>query len=273
MIKKIVKFVFIFLCANLINAYELKGYGATFAGSKVIEISNLYETKTKNKISYLPIGSSGGIKQVLLNKADFAVVDIAFKDDSLEFVPFIKSAVSISYNLPNISNLVLTPNLISKIFIGKIKFWNDKEIALLNPNLNLPNEKIIFFHRYDGSGTTFTISSFLKNNSDFWNLENSEFINFKLGIGKRGNKDLALFIKQTPYSIGYTSYYYTQNLNSVYLQYKGTISHPKDDNYPLQNYSYFIYKKDSSKKENIEKFIKFTKQNYNPKDDKLSYFD
>ena len=175
--------------------------------------------------------------------------------------------------MPNISNLVLTPNLISKIFIGKIKFWNDKEIALLNPNLNLPNEKIIFFHRYDGSGTTFTISSFLKNNSDFWNLENSEFINFKLGIGKRGNKDLALFIKQTPYSIGYTSYYYTQNLNSVYLQYKGTISHPKDDNYPLQNYSYFIYKKDSSKKENIEKFIKFTKQNYNPKDDKLSYFD
>ncbi|PKZ30141.1 hypothetical protein CYJ41_01490 [Campylobacter ureolyticus] len=273
MIKKIVKFVFIFLCANLINAYELKGYGATFAGSKVIEISNLYETKTKNKISYLPIGSSGGIKQILLNRGDFAVVDIAFKDDSLEFVSFIKSAVSISYNLPNISNLILTPDLVAKIFTGEIQFWDDDNIKNLNPNLNLPKEKIIFFHRYDGSGTTFTISSFLDISSKFWNLGSHEFINFKIGIGKKGNRQLAKAIAQTPYSIGYTSYYYAKNLNSAFLKYKNLILHPQDEAYPVQNFSYFIYKKESPKKEDIENFIKFTKQNYNPKDDRLSYFE
>ena len=44
---------------------------------------------------------------------------------------------------------------LAKIFLGKIKNWDDPAIKKLNPNVKLPAQAIVVVHRSDGSGTTF----------------------------------------------------------------------------------------------------------------------
>lgn len=49
----------------------------------------------------------------------------------------------ICFNIPGIRNLVVAVGLLSKIYMGKITYWDDPEITDLNPGLNLPHKRII----------------------------------------------------------------------------------------------------------------------------------
>ena len=49
----------------------------------------------------------------------------------------------LAYNLPGIENLKLTREAYAGIFLGKIKKWNDKAIADVNPDVKLPDKRSI----------------------------------------------------------------------------------------------------------------------------------
>lgn len=260
-------FILFFMVISLSFSYTLKGSGATFVDEVMEDLMKAYYENTNLKVSYLAIGSVGGLKQLKSGVCDFCVIEVENSDKSLEKIPFLKGQIVLAYNVNGVDNLVLSADLIAKIYLGEIIFWDDKEILNLNKNLKLPHKKINFFHRYDGSGTTFVFSEFLSSSNTKWKdiYGSSEYINLKFGIGKRGNLELGNSIKDSNNSIGYISYSLAKklNLNYVNLMVDSKILSPEDKNYPLVNKSYFIYKKDIKNRDKIEKFINFIKTNGN----------
>ncbi|NLK66855.1 MAG: hypothetical protein GX282_05200, partial [Campylobacteraceae bacterium] len=170
---KRVLFLF-FLLLSLSFSYELKGCGGTFAGEVMKDLSDSFYETSKNKVEYLAIGSSGGLKKVMNNDCDFAILELETTGEELERVPFLKGAVVLAYNLDNVSSLILSREIIAKIYMGKITKWNDEEILALNKDLSLPDKKINLFHRYDGSGTTLNFSKYLSE-SKAWKNGVSEY--------------------------------------------------------------------------------------------------
>ena len=126
-------------------------------------------------------------------------------------IPMCSGAVVITYNLPGLNDtLNLTPTLIANIFLGKIKNWNDAQIASANPGVKLPNTPIIVAHRSDGSGTTNIFTTYLTQVSPDWNTKvgKGSAVNWPAGLGGKGNEGVAGLVKQTPGGIGYVELAY-----------------------------------------------------------------
>jgi len=75
------------------------------------------------------------------------------------------SAQMVNYNIPFLKpagvHLILSGQVISQIYQGKITQWNDPAITALNPNAIIPSLPIVALHRSDSSGDTFIFTSFL----------------------------------------------------------------------------------------------------------------
>ena len=59
-------------------------------------------------------------------------------------------AVVLAYNLPTISDLVLSRDDIVAMYNGTLQFWNDSRLGELNPNVTFPNNsiKVIWYIPY-----------------------------------------------------------------------------------------------------------------------------
>ena len=79
-------------------------------------------------------------------------------------IPVVVSAQAVVYNLHTIpagKHLRLSSAVLNGIYSGKIKRWNSKMIAALNPRVKLPNKPIIPVRRVDSSGDTFIFTAYL----------------------------------------------------------------------------------------------------------------
>jgi phosphate transport system substrate-binding protein len=83
-------------------------------------------------------------------------------------IPIVVSSQAVDYNLPGISNLKLTGNVLAQIYQGKITTWNNSAITALNPGVNLPSTAIVPVRRIDSSGDTFLFTSFLSATNSDW---------------------------------------------------------------------------------------------------------
>ncbi len=201
---------------------SLIGAGATFPYPFYSKIFQIYYKYAGVKVNYQAIGSGGGIRQLMGKLVDFGATD-AFVDDNLMkkfnspivHIPTVAGAVVITYNLPGDPKIKLTAELIAEIFLGKIKKWNDPKIAQVNPEIKLPNMKIVVIHRSDGSGTTFIFSDYLCKTNEQWRKEvgKGKSLNWKVGLGAKGNPGVAGLIRQIPGSIGYTELIYALSNN------------------------------------------------------------
>jgi len=120
------------------------------------------------------------------------------------------SAQTINYNLPglNTSNLRLAGPVLAGIYTGKIREWDDKAIAALNPDLKLPHNAIIPIHRTEGSGETFVFTQYLTFSTETW--ENRQGFGTTIewpavpgALEAVDNLGMVEKIHRTPYSIGY----------------------------------------------------------------------
>ncbi len=203
--------LFVFALSSIAMA-DLLGAGATFPYPLYSKMFKVYYSDFGVKINYQAIGSGGGIRQIKAKTVDFGASDAYLSDEAMkEFsapvihIPTCAGAVTLAYNLPGNPALKLTPELISDIFLGKIKKWNDPRIAKVNPDVKLPNMKIIVGHRSDGSGTTFIFSDYLSKVSREWKekVGRGKSLKWPVGLGGKGNPGVAGIIKQTPGAIGY----------------------------------------------------------------------
>jgi len=214
---------------------QINGAGATFPYPIYSKWFNEYAKIDKDaKINYQSIGSGGGIKQITEGTVDFGATDSPMSDEEIEkaniknnnkiiHIPTVIGSVVITYNLPGVeNNLKLTGEIISGIYMGKIKKWNDAKIKVENPGVNLPDKEIIVCSRTDGSGTTFVFTDYLGKVDPDWktNIGVAKDVKFPVGQGGKGNEGVTGLVKQLEYSIGYVELVYALQNKLKYAEIK-----------------------------------------------------
>jgi len=198
---------------------EILGAGATFPYPLYSKMFNEYYKQKTVKVNYQSIGSGGGVKQIMSETVDFGATD-AFIDDKqlaeakhpLIHIPMVLGSVTITYNMPGVNGLRLTPAVIAEIFMGKITRWNDPKLLALNTGVQLQDKKIVVVHRSDGSGTTSIFTDYLAKVSPEWKtaVGAGKSVNWPTGLGAKGNEGVSGLIKQMPGAIGYCELAYTR---------------------------------------------------------------
>lgn len=213
--------VAIFLSSCGGNEGSLSGAGATFPAPFYNIVFKEY-AKNGTNVTYGAIGSGGGIRSLQDKTVDFGATDVYLSNDDLKempgdiiHIPTAIGGVVLSYNLKDINGLKLTAEVISDIYLGKIKNWNDQKLKDLNPELNLPDKAIIPVYRSDGSGTTSVFSEYMSKVNEAWNrdLGEGKSLNFSTGIAAKGNPGVAGIIVETDGAIGYIGSEYALALN------------------------------------------------------------
>ena len=207
-----------FILLPLISSAELiNGAGSSFAYPIYSKWASEYQKmKTDVRINYQSIGSGAGIRQIINQTVDFAGSDAPMKDDEMaktvykiQHIPTVLGAVVLAFNLPSYSGeLKLTPDLVVKIYSGKITRWNDPELLKLNPNLAqaaLETPYILAVQRSDGSGTTSIFTDYLSQVSKEWKdkIGKGKSVDWPTGLQSKGNEGVTGVIRQNPGAIGY----------------------------------------------------------------------
>ncbi len=207
----------------------LNGAGASFPYPVYSGWAFQYQQATGTKINYQSIGSGGGVRQICDRTVDFGASDAPVTPEKLaekkllQFPAIIGGVVPI-INIKGIDSarLKLTGEVLARIFLGKIDIWSDPEIAELNPDLKLPDDKISVIHRSDGSGTTAIFTSYLSAVSKDWEETTGagKSVNWPVGIGGKGNEGVTNYVKRVKNSIGYVEFAYAKQnkLADVALQ-------------------------------------------------------
>jgi phosphate transport system substrate-binding protein len=213
------------------GATRLSGAGSTFVAPVMSVWTKNYSQSDGVQVAYQPIGSGGGVQQVIAGTVDFGASDTPMKDSELAaakfgpilHIPLTLGAVVPTYNVKGVQTGVkFDGDTLGKIFAGKITKWNDPALVALNPGTNLPDQPIAVAHRSDGSGTTAVWTDFLTKESPTWvqalggpDRSFGKDIAWPVGIGGKGNEGVSGVINQTDGSIGYVelAYALAQNLN------------------------------------------------------------
>jgi phosphate transport system substrate-binding protein len=87
------------------------------------------------------------------------------------------------------AELKFTGPALGGIYLGKITRWNDPAIADRQPDVSLPDDKIVVVHRSDSSDTTYLWTDFLSAASPEWRAGPGTGLNVKwpVGIGVSGD--------------------------------------------------------------------------------------
>ena len=146
------------------------------------------------------VGSDGVVKAADLPK---------YKGGEFVYVPTVIAPITLSYNLPSVDKLQLSPATVSGIFQLTITKWNDPAIAADNPGVTLPDSDIVAVVRSDPSGTTENFTKFLNaavgpDAGGDWKLGGAKDVTFPSGTQNgNGNSGVAQLITSTEGSIGY----------------------------------------------------------------------
>ena len=210
---------------------QLNAAGATFPYPMYSKwFSEYHKLHPDIEVNYQSIGSGGGIRQVTEGTVDFGASDMPMTDAQLTEaqskrktkilnLPTVLGADVPAYNIPGVSGEVkFTPEVLAGIFLGKITKWNDNAITSVNPGIKFPDKDIIVAHRSDGSGTTFIWTDYLSKVSPEWKsrVGSNTSVQWPVGLGGKGNENVAGLIRQLPGSIGYVELIYAVQNNITY---------------------------------------------------------
>ena len=197
---------------------SLVASGATFPKSFYDEaIANLATTAPDLTIEYGGGGSGKGRSDLQEKVVDFAGTDGVVKAEDIAkftggefvYVPTVIAPITLSYNLPGVDTLQLSPATIAGIYQLTITNWNDAAIAADNPGVTLPDQAIVAARRADGSGTTENFTKFLKaavgpDAGGTWALGSGSTVEWPAGTqAGDGNSGVAQLVKSTTGAIGY----------------------------------------------------------------------
>ena len=217
--KKILTVLVIALTAPAFAAETLNGACASFPYPVYSGWAYSFEKESGVRVNYQSIGSGGGVKQITAGTVDFGASDDPLSQADLDQAglmqfPAITGGIVVVVNIDGNrhNNLVLNGETLAAIFLGEVTRWNDPEIAALNPDLKLPDEKITVIRRSDSSGTTAVFTEYLSKVSPEWKaaVGSGKSVNWKTGIGAKGNDGVANMVRQTRNSVGFTEYTYAE---------------------------------------------------------------
>jgi phosphate transport system substrate-binding protein len=167
------------------TAQEFTGAGSTFVYPLLQRWSNDYarsqwttESQPADGLDYEPIGSQAGLMRLEERAVDFGGTELPLSSEEIRCYdvgqfPVVIGGIVAAVNLEGIGSgqLKLTGDVLAEIYRGRVTTWSDPAISILNPDLKLPVAPIIAIRRADGSGTTFTFTSYLSKLSPAWKSE------------------------------------------------------------------------------------------------------
>jgi phosphate transport system substrate-binding protein len=200
----------------------LKSDGSTAQQNAMTQWIKDYQTKCPGAtITYGGGGSGQGVTDFSNKQVDFAGSDAALDPTKGEVaaatkacgsqaidLPMVTGPIAVAYNVKGVKDLTLTPDVVAKIFTGKIKTWNDPAIAAVNKGVSLPSTKITVFNRSDASGTTQNFERYLQASAPMdWTVTPDKTWG-GTGQGKKGNQLVGQAVQSTDGSIGYVEWSY-----------------------------------------------------------------
>ena len=206
---------------------SIKASGSTAQKNAMTQwISAYQQANVGSTIEYQSNGSGAGIQDFINNQTAFGGSDAAIQGEDLTAadqrcgtgpainIPTVGGAIVAAYNVEGLDKLELSSSVLAQIFNDKITTWNDPAIAKLNPGANLPDAKIVQYHRSESSGTTDNFSRFLKASAPSeWTYETGKDWVAPGGQGSKGNEGVSASIKSTENSIGYIELSFAQDQN------------------------------------------------------------
>ena len=180
-------------------AVRLAGVGATFPDAIYQRWFSML-AKSGIKVNYQAIGSGGGRKAFINQTVAFGATDDPISEKDIKKVsrgvvqiPTVGGSIAVAYNKPGCT-LKLTQKQVVSIFMGSINNWKQ---------LGCGDGSIRVVHRSDGSGTTAAFTESLQSFSKEWTLGSGKSVNWKVGVGGKGNDGVAGSLSTTQGSIGY----------------------------------------------------------------------
>lgn len=202
------------------ESVSLTGAGASFPAPLYQRWFSEYNQENPNiQVSYQSVGSGAGVEQFTQGTVDFGASDVAMTDEEMEQVgrgvallPLTAGSIVLAYNLPEVDELRLSRDVYTDILLGNITRWNDRAIAELNPDANLPDSEITVVHRSDGSGTTGVFTKHLSDIDPDWEQQvgSGKTVEWPVGVGAKGNEGVTAQILQTEGSLGYVEFGYAK---------------------------------------------------------------
>jgi phosphate transport system substrate-binding protein len=296
--------------SNSSSSNNLTGAGSTLVAPLMSQWQPKYDETKGVAVTYGAIGSGGGIEQITARTVDFGASDAPLTSSQASAckgcvqVPWALSATAVAYHVQGVpSGLKLTGPILSDIWLGKIKTWNDPAIKKLNPGVNLPSTKITPVYRTDGSGDTYAFTNYLSHVSSEWKSKvgTSTQVHFPVGLGGKGNSGVGGVLTSTNGAIAYVALAYvvsnkftdaaiqnaagkfeTPGISSISAAAATVKSVPSNNNisivdppasatgaYPISTFTYVIVPTKSSKASELKKFITWaigpTGQSFGPK--------
>ncbi len=197
--QKLIPGVLILLTGPVFAGVSLKGTGSILTAPLFIQwIQTRFQASPNVRIKYEAKDSAEAVGQALNHGSDFAVSDSPLTTDEgrrvmgrvVLHLPAAIEAVAITYNLPGVpTGLKLTPAVLSDIFIGHIKKWNNIALKELNPDTALPDLEIRVVHRGDESSLHDLFPGLLAKWDPQWTLkrEKDKKLHWPAGENIQGN--------------------------------------------------------------------------------------
>ena len=198
-------------------AQTLNGSGSSFQKTyQETAIEEFAKTHKAVTINYGGGGSGKGRQDLADMVVDFAGADSPYKDADLVknkggevlYFPVLLGPITLSYNVPGVDGLQLSPATAAKIFQRDIKSWDDPAIKADNPKAKLPKLDIVVVHRSDGSGTTQNFTEYLNAAAkDVWKLKSGSTVEWPADTqAANGNPQVAQAIQSNKGAIGYVDF-------------------------------------------------------------------
>jgi phosphate transport system substrate-binding protein len=202
----------------------LRSSGSTAQGNAIAQWIADYNAKCGATINDYGGGGSGkGVSDFIAKQTDFGGSDSAMKQDELAEaqtdrcdgneaidLPLVTGPIAIAYHLSGVDKLIMTPTVLTGIFGGDIKTWNDPAIAAINPGVSLPSQAIQTVHRSEDSGTTDNFTKYLAA-AGGWTFTGGKAWTAPGGTGAQGSDGVAKAVQSTEGAIGYVEWSYALN--------------------------------------------------------------
>ncbi len=159
-------------------------------------------------------GSGQGVSDAAAGTTDFGASDAYLSpteqatQTGLLNIPVVVSSQAVDYNLKGVKNLKLSGPVLTGMYLGTIKTWNDPAVKALNPGVALPAEAVHPVHRSDSSGDTFLFSSYLSDTDPTFSSKvgPNEILNLpavSTSAAAKGNPGMVQSCSSTPGCVAY----------------------------------------------------------------------
>ena len=230
------------------QSVTLKGDGSTFVQPLINAWTQLpspgaspFTSATHINVTYGGGGSGAGVADIIAKTVDFGASDAplsvyASTCTTCVQIPWALSGTAVIYRIDNVKPatavIKMTGAVLAKIYLGQIKYWDDKQIKLLNKGVTIPHTAITTVHRDSSSGTTYNFTDYLSHVSSYWRTHYGAQTLIGSWPGStqqgHGSSGVDAAVKATNGAVGYVDVYYgvsthlkfmfMQNRSGKYLQ-------------------------------------------------------